>query len=57
MENEAMVNRIRNDSALGRVGEPEDIAGVIAFLLSDASRYISGQTLVADGGTLIADPL
>jgi NAD(P)-dependent dehydrogenase (short-subunit alcohol dehydrogenase family) len=48
---------LMENEALGRVGEPEDIAGVIAFLLSDASRYISGQTLVADGGTLIADPL
>ena len=57
MQNEAMVNRIKNGSALGRVGDPGDIAGVIAFLLSDASRYISGQTIVADGGTLIADPL
>ena len=57
MRNEAMVNQIKNGSALGRVGDPGDIAGVIAFLLSDASRYISGQTIVADGGTLIADPL
>ncbi len=57
MANEALVNRIQNESALGRVGAPEDIANVIAFLLSSASGYISGQTLVADGGTLIADPL
>jgi NAD(P)-dependent dehydrogenase (short-subunit alcohol dehydrogenase family) len=57
MQNKAMVGRIENHSALRRVGEPGDIAGVIAFLLSDASQYISGQTLVADGGTLIADPL
>lgn len=57
MRNESMLSRINNESALGRTGQPDDIAGVIAFLLSDASRYISGQTLVADGGTLIADPL
>ncbi|MER6715281.1 MULTISPECIES: SDR family oxidoreductase [unclassified Streptomyces] len=35
---------------LGRVGEPEDIAGVIAFLASDEARYITGQVLYADGG-------
>lgn len=37
---------------LGRFGDPEqDVAPVIAFLLSDDSRYIAGQTLMADGGT------
>ena len=37
---------------LGRFGDPgEDVAPVIAFLLSDDSRYITGQTLMADGGT------
>lgn len=35
---------------MGRVGEPEDIADVIVFLVSDASRYITGQDLVIDGG-------
>jgi len=40
-----------------RVGEPEDIAGVIAFLLSDAASYVNGQTIVADGGMLIAQSL
>lgn len=38
---------------LGRVGEPEDIAEVVGFLASDAARYITGQTLVADGGLLV----
>jgi len=35
---------------LGRLAEPADIAGVVAFLASDAARYITGQTLYADGG-------
>lgn len=35
---------------LGRVGRPEDIAGVIAFLADEASGYVTGQTIVADGG-------
>jgi 3-oxoacyl-[acyl-carrier protein] reductase len=38
---------------MGRVGEPEDVAEVIAFLASDGSRYISGQVLVVDGGLLV----
>jgi 3-oxoacyl-[acyl-carrier protein] reductase len=35
---------------LRRVGAPQDIADVIMFLASDASRYITGQTIVVDGG-------
>jgi len=35
---------------LGRVGAPEDIAGVVAFLLGEDSRYLTGQNLCADGG-------
>jgi 3-oxoacyl-[acyl-carrier protein] reductase len=38
---------------LGRVGEPEDIADVIVFLASPAARYITGQTVVVDGGLLV----
>ena len=34
------------------IGEPRDAANVIAFLLSDASRFITGTTLIADGGYL-----
>lgn len=38
---------------LGRFGDPEqDVAPVVAFLVSDDSRYITGQTLMADGGTI-----
>ena len=37
---------------MGRVGEPEDIADVAVFLASDAAGYITGQTIVVDGGLL-----
>ena len=35
---------------LARFGRPEDIAQVVNFLCSDAASYITGQTLVVDGG-------
>lgn len=39
---------------LGRLGDPEnDIAPVVAFLASDESRYMTGQTLMADGGSIM----
>jgi glucose 1-dehydrogenase len=38
---------------LGRVGLPEDVAGVIEFLLSDASAYMTGTTTFVDGGWIL----
>ncbi|MFF4774101.1 glucose 1-dehydrogenase [Microtetraspora fusca] len=37
-------------TTLGRLGEPGDIADVVAFLASDAGRWITGQAILADGG-------
>ena len=38
---------------LGRAGSPEDVSGVVTFLCSDAARYVTGQTIVVDGGFLM----
>lgn len=38
---------------MGRLGEPEDIADVILFLASPSARYMTGQTVVVDGGLLV----
>ena len=35
---------------LGRIGEPDDIADVVVFLCSEMARFITGQTIVIDGG-------
>lgn len=40
-------------SALGRIGQPEDIADVMAFLASDDSRFITGQGIMVDGGVMV----
>jgi 3-oxoacyl-[acyl-carrier protein] reductase len=40
---------------LGRLGEPEDIAAAMVFLASPAAAYITGQTLVVDGGALLPE--
>jgi 3-oxoacyl-[acyl-carrier protein] reductase len=40
-------------AALGRPGTPEDVSGAVAFLCSDAAGYITGQTLVIDGGVVM----
>jgi NAD(P)-dependent dehydrogenase (short-subunit alcohol dehydrogenase family) len=43
-------------TALGRIGEPTDVAAAVAFLVSDESSWITGETLVLDGGRLLGDP-
>lgn len=50
LEDERMVKYFEKTTPLGRLGEPGDIAGVIAFLVGPDSRWLSGQVLTADGG-------
>jgi len=40
---------------LGRLAEPEDIADVVLFLVTDAARYITGQTIHVNGGQIMVD--
>ena len=40
-------------TALGRAGQPEDVSGVVRFLCSDAAGYVTGQTIVVDGGVVM----
>lgn len=45
-----VIDRIRDGTPMGFIGEPEDVGKVVVFLASDDSRFITGQTLLIDGG-------
>jgi 3-oxoacyl-[acyl-carrier protein] reductase len=50
---EASREALQQQIALGRLGSPEDVAGVVAFLAGPDATYITGQVLVVDGGMVI----
>jgi len=51
-EADAFRRRVEDANALGRIGRPEEIASVVVWLASDASSYVTGATILADGGFL-----
>jgi NAD(P)-dependent dehydrogenase (short-subunit alcohol dehydrogenase family) len=55
-ENPRLLEGMVAGTPLRRIGEADDIAGCVAFLASPAARYVTGQTLIADGGTTVFSP-
>ncbi len=56
-ENPEAVRHVEKATPLGRIGEPDDIAGIAVFLASRAANFMTGQAVVADGGVTISDLL
>jgi acetoacetyl-CoA reductase/3-oxoacyl-[acyl-carrier protein] reductase len=46
----AVIEKIKATTPAGLIAEPEDVAGCVAFLASEDARYVTGQTLLIDGG-------
>ena len=56
-EEPATLARRTRDTPLGRIGEPDEIAGAAVFLASRAGSFMTGQTMVIDGGVVAGPPL
>lgn len=52
LNNPEQLKKVTQNIPLGRMGEPEDVAGLVAFLASDEAKYITGSTFYVDGGLL-----
>lgn len=55
-DNPGILQRIEDRTPLGRIGDPDDIGPLAAFLCSSAAGFITGQVIVADGGATMAAP-
>lgn len=53
-DNPEYLGKVLSTTPLERIGEPEDIGGIAVFLASKAGAFVTGQTIVADGGITIA---
>lgn len=53
-ENEAMMKKWLEDIPQARLGEPDDVVGLVVFLCTDGARYITGQAINVDGGKVMS---
>ncbi len=51
-KSDEQIQQLTNNIPLGRLGQPDDIAGVVAFLVSPAGHWVSGQVVRANGGMI-----
>jgi 3alpha(or 20beta)-hydroxysteroid dehydrogenase len=56
MHDPATIDRLGATTMLGRSGTPEDVADVVAFLVSPAASFLAGSEIVIDGGQLLKPP-
>jgi NAD(P)-dependent dehydrogenase (short-subunit alcohol dehydrogenase family) len=47
---EAVKDMVKQVTPMGRVGKVDDVAGVVAFLASDAAKFMTGSDVTVDGG-------
>lgn len=55
-ENPKLLKTVEETTPVRRIGQPEDISGVAVFLASRAAAYVTGETIVVDGGITIKEP-
>jgi len=53
-QNETMMRKWLEDIPQARLGEPDDVAGLVVFLCTDAARYVTGQAINVDGGKVMS---
>ena len=52
LNNPALLDPLLRNIPLGRMGKPEEVAGLVAFLASSEAAYVTGSTYVMDGGLM-----
>ena len=53
LQNEENVNAFGDDHPIGRLGNPDEVAALVLFLLSDRSTFVTGESVLIDGGYAI----
>lgn len=56
LADDALARAVEAGTPLGRIGTPEEVADVVVFLCSPLARYVTGQTLAVDGGSVLPNP-